>query len=172
MSGPRVAATRNPPGGGVAALLAHALNTEAPLRAALSAAPRVRCVAVAPPALASAPLAAAMAPYVTSVMRQHDIIPHCSLAQVGRNYVGDVSLRALRGLLLAWGLNAQSRVCYQSLPSCFLPHSSRPGGAAAARGKHALPRRACCAARPVLAGRSQPTCWPTCGRCFAVISTP
>lgn len=68
----------------MAALLTHTLYTDPALRHALRHVPRVSCVAVAPPALVSADLAAAMQPYVTSVIREHDIIPHCSLAHVAR----------------------------------------------------------------------------------------
>ncbi|KAI8464087.1 MAG: hypothetical protein J3K34DRAFT_493087 [Monoraphidium minutum] len=70
-------------GGGVAALLTHTLLTTPPLRAAaLRHARAVSCVAIAPPAAACAGLADEMRPHVTSVVREHDIVPHCSLGQV------------------------------------------------------------------------------------------
>ena len=77
--------TYPPPGGGVAALLTHTIMTTPALRrAALRHAPRVSCVAIAPPAVACPALAAEMRPYVTSVIKGHDIVPHCSLGQVAR----------------------------------------------------------------------------------------
>lgn len=80
--------TPSPPlqttGGGVAALLAHSINSDPALRRALRHAPRVTCVAIAPPAVACAALAEAMQPYVISVIRENDIVPHCGLAQVAR----------------------------------------------------------------------------------------
>jgi hypothetical protein len=72
-------------GGGVAALLTHTVMSNPALRrAALRHAPRVLCVAVAPPAVTCPTLAEEMRPYVTSVIREHDIVPHCSLGQVVR----------------------------------------------------------------------------------------
>jgi len=68
----------------VAALLVHMLNTEPALRRSLRHCPAIRCIAIAPPAVACPALAAAMRPYVTSVIKQHDIIAHCSLAQVAK----------------------------------------------------------------------------------------
>lgn len=129
------------------------LRTEPPLARLLARLGPPRCVAVAPPALAAPALADAMRAHTVSVVREHDIIPHCSMGQVAK----------LREEVRAahWGSRARMAASHVQVACAGVASRPVPGGTAHSG-----------APRGLLTGAARGWLTARCARLAACVSHP